>query len=664
MSFLVLAALAVGAFVAAPFLAHLLRRGRAREQAFPPARLVPTARSAARQRARIEDRWLFALRAAQILVLAALGATPLVRCSRLSLARDTGASVALAVVVDDSLSMRSQLQGSGTRWDRGRRAASELVASARRGDAVAVVLAGRPARVALAPTTDLDAVRRTLAELAVSDRSTDLAGAVQIARGLLAELPQRDRQLVVLSDFASEPLPEGRPAIWAPLPELATPVEDCGVAGAERRAGRIEARVVCSSARAAEGRKLEAFASDTLSELSRTEPALASAPLVVRGGVQVVSVGVPGEREVLGVRLTGADGLTRDDSASVARQPVSLSVGVYADPSRSSASTGGPTLIEQALSALGADLSVRPFAILPDDESELRPLAALVLDDPAGLSPEVRGALGSWLGRGGVALALLGPRAEQRELGSTLEPFAEGALPWEPTTVKGLDVRSLSWLGPEAQGFSELRPRARSRLEGSHLPGARVSARWADGPPFLFERELGRGVVLTAGLPSSPDQSDFALRPGYLALLDHLVALSRERAGQRRSAPGTSWRFLETARVSVTGPEGPLVARGSEGPPDRRQQLFTPELAGRYRVSSGEGAEERTVSIEVGELSMKPQPVATLAAGDARVGRKPEVDASREAVLVLLFLIALELLLRSGRLILSRRRTPAAAAAE
>ena len=59
----------------------------------------------------MEDRALFATRAAAVGLLAVLGATPLVRCSRLSLQRSGGASVAMAIVLDDSMSMRARTQG-------------------------------------------------------------------------------------------------------------------------------------------------------------------------------------------------------------------------------------------------------------------------------------------------------------------------------------------------------------------------------------------------------------------------------------------------------------------------------------------------------------------------------------------------------------------------
>ncbi|HEY3669095.1 MAG TPA: BatA domain-containing protein, partial [Polyangiaceae bacterium] len=122
MSFVVAAALGVGLLIGLPIAAHLLRRGKARERAFPPTALVPAARSVARERATLEDRALLAIRGLLILCLAVIGATPFVRCSRLSLTRSAGASVAFALLLDDSHSMRAR-GADGPRWERATRAA-------------------------------------------------------------------------------------------------------------------------------------------------------------------------------------------------------------------------------------------------------------------------------------------------------------------------------------------------------------------------------------------------------------------------------------------------------------------------------------------------------------------------------------------------------------
>src|SRR5690606_28247856 len=150
------------------------------------------------------------IRAAMILLLALLGATPFLSCSRLALDRSSGASVALAIVVDDSGSMRARLPSGERRFEKALAGAEELLDSTREGDAVAIVAAGSPARLLLAATTDLTLARETLNKLHPTDRDTDLAGATQLARSALERLPHADKRVVLLSDLAGDPVPDGK----------------------------------------------------------------------------------------------------------------------------------------------------------------------------------------------------------------------------------------------------------------------------------------------------------------------------------------------------------------------------------------------------------------------------------------------------------------------
>jgi hypothetical protein len=644
---LVAAALGVGLFVVIPIAAHLLRRGRVRERLFPPAALVVAARSSARERSRVEDRLLLLLRALVIVCLALIGATPLVRCSRLSLARTSGASVAFALVLDDSHSMRAEGAG-GTRFERATRAAQELLASAREGDAIALVLAGKPARLALAATTDLSAARRALAELSESDRSTDLDGAVGLARSTLAGLPQHDKRVVVLSDLAAGPLPEGQPPLSMPVPELTNLRENCGICWAERHGRRIQAQIACTSAAAAAGRTLSITGSK----------GAASAALAARSGVQELGLDADPKLERPELELNGGDSLASDDHAAVAAESAALGVAVVADAANASAETGGAPVLEQALAALQSNALVHPLALLPDDPSELRGSALVLLDDPGGITPEARSALSTFVEQGGVAVAFLGPRAEQTPLGATLEPFVHGALHWESTKAAGLDDRSLSWLGPEAASVRELGLHGRAGLAAADLLGAKVLATFSDNQPFLTERTLGRGDIFTVALPTSLEPSDFPLRPAFLALLDYFVREASTRRGVTQSIAGSEWLFPANANVAIEGPRGKLVA--SEHPAaGGAQKAFTPALAGRYVVHVDDKREDRVVTLEASELTTLPQKPLNSAALAREGGNAGRVDASPELGFVVLLLLGLELGLRAYRRRARERATSA-----
>ena len=103
-------------------------------------------------------------------------------------------------VVSGRMSMQALDDGTPSRFARAIRDAQDLLASAQTGGAVAVVLAGEPARVAVAPTTDLSLVTRTIEDLVPPDRTTDLDGALALAASLVSGMPQPQRSVAVALD--------------------------------------------------------------------------------------------------------------------------------------------------------------------------------------------------------------------------------------------------------------------------------------------------------------------------------------------------------------------------------------------------------------------------------------------------------------------------------
>ncbi len=661
MSFLLPAALLVALLVGAPLAAHFLRRGRAVEVEFPAASLVPEARSTAKQRARLEDRALLGLRALLILALALLGASPLFRCSRLSVARPGGASLALALVVDDSLSMRAKLPDGRERFARAVEGARELVSQARDGDAISIVLAGKPARLALSASSDLDAVQAALDSLGPADRSTDVAAALTLARASLESLPHVEKRVVLLSDLA-EPRPLDEQAlanVLVPLPELREPWQNCGIVAARVRAGEVEVDVACTDAQGtpqtgSADRSVElrvAKGSPALQEAKggRTAPkdAVLATATLPRGESAVLRLTAPGLYRDMTVHLSAdsADAIAEDDQAPVIPPGTDLVLGALADPATASVQTGGSTILETALRALDSGARVEPLTVLPEDADALERFGALFVDDPAGFTPEVRSALATWLEQGGVAVVFLGPALESAPLGSTFEPFWSGAPRWQPSDG-GVDEKSAAWLGEAAQSLKDLGVRARARFAGAG--DTRVLARWDDGEPWLVERRVGRGLAWSAGLPISVSRSDLALRPGFLALLETAVQEARTRRGGRERQVGEAWDVSPDAEV--VGPAGLLNVQNDA---DRERTFVEPALRGRYRVTLGKTTEERFAVLDPEEIVREPRQAPDAVAHAAANATVSQVDVSREVAFVVLALSAAELAARAFR----RRRT-------
>jgi hypothetical protein len=691
MSFATLSALLIAALVAAPVVAHMLRRLQAEERPFPAAHLVPPTPPTARRRSMLEDRALFGVRAAAVLLLAVLGATPFVRCSRLSLTRRSGASVALAIVMDDSLSMRARLPGGPTRWAKALSAARELSAGLAPGDAVAIVLAGAPARVALGSTTNMAAVSEALSGLGPSDRATDLDGAVSLGKGLLRGLPQRDKRVVLFSDLADGSPADAPPlagdaeiAVWVPVPELVASGHDCAVTRADRAGTRVRARVTCASTDEAKpaasgepkaeapgpsaGRKLE---------IRSGKEVLGSAPLPANVRSEEIVVEVPASAPaLLRAVLTGSDDIAEDDEAPVVASGGALPMAVVVDAATTHVATGGPPPIEQAFAALELDAQIHPLPAVPEQPDDLKKYAALIVDDVPGFTPELRRTLAAWVERGGVALLTLGPRAAAAPLGAGFDPLVPGVVRWGASPSPGIDAASAPTLGPSAEGLADLAPKGRASLDPEALARADVLARWSDGAPLLLRRSLGRGAVLALTLPLSAEESDLVLRPAFLALLDRFVGSARARGGARRIDVGESWTFdgyraVEVKRVSLGEPAPPVPLRiqeesepSSAAKPTERRLRAAPGLAGLYELTLDGEPTTRVAAVPDREIDLRPRRAREETRAASLGGIDPSLDVSPYVALLLLALFAAELGLRvAGRVAGQRAASDAARAA-
>ncbi len=658
MSFAAASALLVALLVVAPLLAHMLRRRRAEEQLFPAARLVPPTQPTARRRSRLEDRALFAIRALAVAVVALLGATPFVRCSHLAIGRKDGANIALAVVVDDSLSMRAKLPSGTTRFARAVSAARDLVGALEEGDAVTIVLAGRPPRVALGGAADRRAALAALDALAPSDRATDLEGAIALARGLVRALPQKDKRVLLLSDLADgsrDTTPLGGDdeiALWAPLDELAANGADCAITRADLAAGAVRARVACSSlqgkASPAAGRSIEIVARGKVIASSPL-PAALSATGAPDVRAEEIRLAIPKDApEALTARLSGEDAIAEDDRAPVVQKGGSLPLAIVVDSTALHVATGGPPPIEQALAALQLDAQVRPLPSTPEHADELASYAALVVDDAPGFTPEVRRGVAAWVDRGGVVLLTLGPKAAAAPLGASFDPLVPGVIRWDTSPPAGVDPKSAPLLGPSVESFASLNAKGRMTFAPEALAGADVLAAWKDGAPLWIRRSIGRGAVFAIGLPLATDESDLALRPAFLALLESFVNAARARGGSRRIEVGEVWTFDGYRSVKVTRQpageqEKPAEIQAiSEG---QRRRVEAP-LAGLYRLELDGEVSQRAASVPEREIDLTPRPIKSETKSSTLGGVRPARDVSPHVAAVLLALVALELFLR------------------
>lgn len=695
MRFLVPLGLLVAVAVVGPLVAHLLRRRKPEEREFPAARLVPTAPPVARRRAHLEDRWLLALRAVAVIALALLAASPLVRCQKLALDRRGGASIALAIVIDDSMSMRAELppeerrSGARTRFQLAIVAARELAASLRNGDTTTIVLAGSPARVVLSPTQEASVVRATIERIAQeggSDRATDLEGAIALASSAIAELPQPDRRVVLLSDLAdgnpgAPPLGESKGVqIDAPIEALRSKppqgIEDCAVLSATPEGSGVRAKVACALHGAPPGaRAIEIFTLDGVSVGRAAFPPTVTGTFDVVVPVDANGVAPLGEKKSgpLGptngkpgafARIVGAtDAIASDDQAPVLGAATAPAIGVVvADEGALDevVVTGGGPVLERALTALQSGVPIRPIASLPDREADLQPFSALAIDDPNGFGPETRMSLAKWVDAGGVLLIALGPRAATPPLGSSFEGLLARPVKWERVNgALGIDPKHAGPMGEGVEPAVNLAPAGRTIVDREDESRFVVRTAFTTGAPLLLTRAQGQGELWVTTLPFSPAQSDLAIRPSFLAMLDAFVARARDRGAGARLTIGDAWTVgaadaIEARRLDEKGnAKGDALVAELSGDGRRAR----PGQIGAWLVEivpkGGQPHREiRAVAPSAPEVELKPRPLLpSIATGKDSGLARQTTELGPALAMILVGLAAIELVARVLRLV-------------
>jgi hypothetical protein len=180
-------------------------------------------------------------------------------------------------------------------------------------------------------------------------------------------------------------------------------------------------------------------------------------------------------------------------------------------------------------------------------------------------------------------------------------------------------------------------------------------------------RSLGRGAVLALTLPLSTEESDLALRPAFLALLDRFVGTARARGGARRIDVGEVWTFdgyksVKVERVSLAGPGKPRplpvfdAAQNPVGKPGsataapageaERRLRAAPSLAGLYELELDGERTTRVAAVPDREIDLRPRKARDETRAASLGGVDPSLDVSPYVALFLLALFAAELALR------------------
>lgn len=664
MTFLLPLALLLGLTIALPIFAHALQKGRARVIDFPAARLVLEQKASAKERHRLEDRLLLLLRILLLSCLTLLAASPFVSCSRLALSRTDGASVAAALVIDDSASMRARLSSGKTRLEAAIEGAQELLDTARPGDSFSIILAGSPARVLTPSTSELSSIKDALETIAPSDRKTDLAAALSLAGSLQSDVPQADRPIVLLSDL-SHTGPLDLAQIIVPKAGLREPLNNCALLSAVRVTNAVQVEVACTSAASLKDRTVRLLdrAGEEVAQPKAAEDGVVKLSFADKADKAAKAESGPLRAVLSAPKNAALDMISNDDSVLVLQNTTALSVALRVDQGKAGHKTGPSTVVQAAIEALDRGVRVEMINLLPDRASELQDYGALFIDDPSGFTPEVSEAITSWVLQGGVGIVLVGPSVASTPLGSTFAPFLDGSVKWERTEAQGADAKTPGALGPLTTTWADLG--ARHRAHFSAEEGNVTKARWDDGNPLVLERPLGRGLLLSVALPASVEHSDLALRPAFLELMDYAVTQCAIRRGAQATLVGERWTVDPEA--IVRGPDNVILPHFQE--PGATEDSIghsyvEPPLSGLYSIRTGEAQHHtphtRIAMLDRAEQVSQPNPDLVLGDGQKRQAALTKVGISREIALLALILSALELAFRVVKRARGARPLPSA----
>jgi hypothetical protein len=186
------------AAAAIPVIVHLIYRRRAPRVMFSTLRfLLLSARRTARRR-RLQNLLVLALRMAMVALIALACAGPFLKSGVFGAA---GAGGAVAILLDNSLSMTARQQGTQC-YDLAKEMAGQVLSGLGERDLCAVLLApGRPTDEPPHLTNNIEELRNRIATSEPVATSADLTAAIERASRMLAEAGFARRELYVLTDM-------------------------------------------------------------------------------------------------------------------------------------------------------------------------------------------------------------------------------------------------------------------------------------------------------------------------------------------------------------------------------------------------------------------------------------------------------------------------------
>lgn len=531
-----------------PILIHLLNRRRLRRMRFPAVRFVLLSQRRISRTFRLRHWILLALRTLAVLLLVLLLASPIFQTGVGLFAG--GGPVSLAVILDNSLSMKWSREGEG--FEHAKEAVRLLISSLEDGDRAAVIPTNRSKGSPIRLKSERELLLRELDGIQIAAGTADFSAALGKAYDLFKE-PAARKEIWLITDMGLTGWDHFSPSALEQYDSL-TPLKIIKVAGKGeplnatikeiRMRGQgvgvglpIHLEVVIINFTDKEINDL--LVQLKINEQTKDHRLVSLAPKEELGVSFLFSLNEAGAHH--GQLTLKKDGLAGNPTAYFALQAQDkLKVLVVDGDPQTSLVQSETFFLTRALNPAGvSDSSLfLPTVVIPEglDSVSLNSYQALILCNVPVISNAVLSRLRNYLRRGGGLLLFLGDRIQVDDYNLKLyrssppilaAPMREKKILSE---AAGQKIKKVDVAHPALRGFTDriLKESLKSaRIQGyfrTDISAKSALLTLANGNPLLFEKKMGPGRILFFMTAADRDWSDLPMKTAYLPLLQSLVS--------------------------------------------------------------------------------------------------------------------------------------------
>lgn len=568
-----------------PIVLHLLSRARYRTIEWGAMMFLTDTTARLKNRSRLAQWLLLALRVLAIALLALALARPVLRRAAGPIG---GHGLAVAVVIDGSPSMLHPEQNT-TRFELARKAALGVLGDLHAGDEAALIELGASYATDTPPTTDLQRIASRLASLDSAAGPADLADGVRHAESLLANRAEVAREIYVFADrqkstwqsLASMPHDPATRVVVVPVGSTENrnvAVESIDLLDPPAVAG-LAARVRVKIHNWSDGPRgdLPLTISTGGSVIERTTLNLA------QGATEEIvrPITFPHAGSAVVTAAIAPSGMPGDDAAMLAvnvSEPLRV-LTISGEPAGrlqhlpSPALTGTCDYLALALDPFAGDAkSTSPFhtQFLPDapwPKPDARQDRVVILADTAALDEDAVRSLEQFVFAGGGLLLAPGPHVAPDDWNRWLWKDGQGLAPASFDSVQTGPATSLVGVQTASPvfaffgGVSSSLPSIDVARWAKFSPHGDVLASLKSGDPFLLEHAFGRGRVIAMAGPLDASWSNLPLTRLYLPMMQSIVRrLASANEGGRNLSIGSPLEATidgpKNANVDIVRPDG------------------------------------------------------------------------------------------------------------